>query len=210
MRKSVLFVFLTVFFLQISATVLAQVGSFSGFDLAKTIGFVVGDPNIQQTHPEWLQFPNVIYYLIFPFIAIVTVLYGVFSEIRIFRSSAVKGTLAVVIAGMSLPTGAMITTVYYLYTAGAWISIVMFGILFIVGAALWGAGRLVGLGMNMSDINKEIGALNKELAELDRKFAAGEMKQEDYLKQRMPLAKRKRQALARLGTIEEVGGTETK
>jgi len=173
MKKFELFIFSILFFLQISTTVLAQVGSLTGFDLPKTIGFIVGDPNIQQNHPEWLTIPNVIYYLIFPFIAIVAVIYGILTEIRIFRSANVKFILAFVMAGMSLPTGAMITTVYLLYTAGAWVAVVAFGVLFFIGTILWALGKGHGLITELGTLDAEMREWRQNALNIQKKWAEG-------------------------------------
>jgi hypothetical protein len=205
MRKSKLFVFSIIFFLQISTSVLAQIGSLSGFDLPKTIGFIVGDPNIQQNHPEWLTIPNVIYYLIFPFIAIVAVIYGILTEIRIFHSSSVKGILAFVMAGMSLPTGAMITTVYVLYTAGAWVAVVAFGVLFMLGTIFWALGRGSQLKNELYDIGNKMSELKRRSLILDQQFAKGQMSQDKYLRDKAKLMAEHRILARKQGLIQEVG-----
>jgi hypothetical protein len=205
MRKSVLFIFSILFFLQISTTVLAQIGSLSGFDLPKTIGFIVGDPNIQQNHPEWLTIPNVVYYLIFPFIAIVAVIYGILTEIRIFRSTNVKFVLAIVMAGMSLPTGAMITTVYVLYTIGAWFAVVAFGLLFIVGTILWAIGRGGQLKNELYDIGNKMSELKRRSLTLDQQFANGKMSQDKYLRDKAKLMAEYRILARKQGLMQEVG-----
>jgi len=210
MKNILLFVFAMLSVSLVSTTVFAQYGWYNvPFDWRNTMALILGmDP--AKIPSDWLGIPNVIYFIIFPYIAIVTVLYGVFSEIRIFRSSTVKTILAIVIAGMSLPTGALISTVYWMYTIGAWVAVFGFGLVFILGAILWGVGRIYGLGSSVKDISKEIGAYNKQLAALDADYAAGRKKTEDYLKERGAIAVEKRKLLARLGVIEEVGGTEAK
>ena len=205
MRKTKLFVFSILFFLQISTSVLAQIGSLSGFDLPKTIGFIVGDPNIQQNHPEWLTIPNVIYYLIFPFIAIVAVIYGILTEIRIFHSANVKGILAFVMAGMSLPTGAMITTVYVLYTAGAWVAVVAFGVLFMLGTIFWALGRGSQLKNELYDIGNKMSELKRRSLILDLQFAKGQMSQDKYLRDKAKLMAEHRILARKQGLIQEVG-----
>jgi len=204
MRKSELFIFSILFFLQISTTVLAQVGSLTGFDLPKTIGFIVGDPNIQQNHPEWLTIPNVVYYLIFPFIAIVAVIYGILTEIRIFRSANVKFTLAFVMAGMSLPTGAMITTVYVLYTAGAWVAVVAFGCLFLLGTFFWAIGRGAQLKNELYDIGNKMSEIKRKSLALDQQLGKG-MSQDKYLRDKAKLMAEYRKLARQQGLLQEVG-----
>lgn len=163
MRKSELLVFSLLLLNFVSATTLAQTGPWVPFDLKGTISFILGNPNVPS---DWLVLPNLVYYIIFPFIAIVSVLYGIFSEIRIFKSTNVKFILAFVMAGMSLPTGLMISTVYFLYTLGTWIAVIAFGFLFIFGTILWAIGRGSGLKRELFDLQSELGKLKKNLTGL--------------------------------------------
>jgi len=200
MRTSLLF-FLTTFLLLSSNIVSAQIGNLGGFDLQNTAKLILG----YDVNPKDLAFPNFIYFIVFPFIAIVTVLYGVMTEIRIFRSTTVKTILSITMAGMTLPTGIMLTTVYYLYSIGAWVAVAGFGVVFILGTILWGVGRVGGLAYNISDTKREISTINQQLKQLDQSLKDGKIKQEDYLDQQSKLRIKKRRMIQSLGLVEELG-----
>ena len=89
---------------------------------------------------EWLRIPDVLYYVILPFIAAFTVIYGLLRELRIFRTNVpnkVNIILAFCMTFMLLPSGILTWVITILYAGSAFIGIVAFGILFIVGIVLW-------------------------------------------------------------------------
>jgi len=102
------------------------------------VSLIVGN---NQFPDSWLIFPNVIYYLMLPFIAIVAVVYGIISDLRIFKYSRwVRGVLAVAMAGMTLPSGVLIQAVYSLYSIDAALAALAFGVVFFLGVILWAVG----------------------------------------------------------------------
>jgi len=209
MKKLGIFILTALVFSILPQAIFAQIGPAVPFDLNSMLSFVLG-ANIAQTHPEWLVLPNVIYYLVFPFVAIVAVIYGILSEIRIFRSANVKGVLAFVMAGMSLPTGAMITTVYYLYTFGAWVAVVTFGILFIFGTLLWGVGRGSQLKRELYDLQSDMGRLKERSAQLDMEYSKGNINEGNYIDQKNKLAAEYRMLLHKQGVMGEMGAPPDK
>lgn len=88
---------------------------------------------------EWLRIPDVLYYVILPFIAAFTVIYGLLRELRIFRHAPNKVNiiLAFCMAFLLLPSGIITLLVTILYAGGAAIGMIAFGVLFIIGIVLW-------------------------------------------------------------------------
>lgn len=201
-------IFLITAFSLISTSVLAQLpgslGPFSFGDVKGLAKLIMG----HDVDPNWLQFPNFIYFIVFPFVAIVTVIYGILTDIRIFRSQNVRTILSIVIAAMALPSGALLYTVYALYTAGAWVAVVAFGLVFIFGTILWGVGRGTALVSNIRAINDEIKTTNEKMKQLTADYENNTINQDQYLEKLAPLQARKRKLLSKVGTIEEVGPGE--
>jgi len=119
-------------------------GGFPSFTSFKPwVQFIVGNNQFPDT---WLIFPNIIYYLILPFISIVAVVYGILSDLRIFRYTRwVRGVLAVAMAGMTLPSGWLITAVLELYSFNAAFAALAFGLVFFLGVILWASGTFLRL-----------------------------------------------------------------
>jgi len=118
--------------------VYAQFNFGNSQSLRPWVEFIVGN---NQFPNEWLVFPNIIYYLILPFVAIVAVVYGIISDLRIFRYTKwVRGVIAVAMAGMTLPSGWLIQAVLYLYSFNAAFAALAFGVVFFIGVILWAAG----------------------------------------------------------------------
>lgn len=203
MKKLGILILTALVFSFLPQAIFAQIGPNVPFDLKSMLSFVLGNSNIPS---DWLLLPNVVYFVVFPFIAIVAVIYGILSEIRIFRSANVKGVLAFVMAGMSLPTGAMITTVYYLYTFGAWVAVVTFGVLFVFGTLLWGYGRGSQLKNELYDLQTEMGRLKEESMHIDREYAEGRIKTEaEYIQRKNTTIAKYKDRQNRLQNIQAHG-----
>jgi len=89
---------------------------------------------------EWLEWPQVFWLLILPYIATLAIVYGIFEEIGILRRaphrSTIYGIIAVAWALMLIPTGFLGTIAATLYTIGAMWSVIIFLVLFFGGSAL--------------------------------------------------------------------------
>lgn len=129
---------------------------------------------------DWLALPNVLYYVVVPFFTAFVVIYGILKELRIFRQSTkVNYAVAFAFAFLLLPSGILTWVVSVFYAAGAFIGLMGFGILFIVGVAFWVWGRGRGLyyetgieaekirghRLDLKDINDEMERKKKELAD---------------------------------------------
>jgi len=86
--------------------------------------------------PEgWLTWNGFMQNLIFPFIALFTVMYGILIEIKIFRDTKVKIVLALIMAFVS--GYAAFSLLRSFLWANAWLGTVAFGILMIWGIIMW-------------------------------------------------------------------------
>jgi len=181
MRNFGLLVFLTVFLSLISTAVFAQTTPQYG-DISGMVKFILGNPNVPA---DWLVLPNIIYFIVFPFIAIVAVLYGILTEVRIFRGTNVKFILSFVMAGMALPSGILVSAVYWLYLIDTTLAIFAFAALFFVGTIFWALGRGSQLKTELYDLQTELGRLKEESMKLDREYAESKtMTEKEYLEKK--------------------------
>lgn len=124
-------------------------------------------------NPEWLRIPDVLYYVILPFIAAFTVIYGLLKELRIFRNVAnkVNIVLAFVMAFMLLPSGVLTYIVTIFYAGSAFVGMMAFGIVFLVGIIIWAYGTSYRIWSEFSPetIGKEVKGYNKKLVNLERR-----------------------------------------
>jgi hypothetical protein len=129
--------------------------------------------------PQWLRIPDVLYYVILPFIAAFTVIYGLLRELRIFRHAPnkVNVILAFCMAFLLLPSGIITLLVTILYAGGAALGMIAFGILFIIGIVLWFYGTTARLWDEYSpkalagaikDYDNEYRQLQKEWSQLEQ------------------------------------------
>ena len=93
--------------------------------------------------PEaWVEWPNAFWLIILPYFATLVIIFGLMEEIRIFRHAEHKTTIYFLIslgwAMFLIPTGILGMIATWLYTAGAFISVIAFSIVFIVGVFWWG------------------------------------------------------------------------
>ena len=129
---------------------------------------------------EWLRIPDVLYYVILPFIASFAVVYGLLRELRIFRMNVpnkVNIILAFCMTFMLLPSGILTWAITILYAGSAFIGIVAFGVLFIVGIILWFYGTTIRLWNEYNpkedvdiirDYNRRYGDLQKRLFQIQQ------------------------------------------
>ena len=177
---AVFFMFLLAFLPTIT---LAQIGSnfpefpFQTWWNPDALATILGNP------AEWQSIPKVIYYVFVPFLVAVTVVYGILTEIRIFRKYnawKINLILSVAMAFLLLPSGILTTIVSYFYAAGTFIGLVGFGVLFIFGTIMWvyGTGHRI-WGEQVPDAilkrreaRRKMNEINKRLEELENGIAA--------------------------------------
>jgi len=110
-----------------------------GTEMMRTVlVFIFGDCSIDKTSciPEsWMTWSGFMQFIIFPFIAVFVVMYGILSEIRIFHEVKVKAILALVMAlvsgswALSWMRGALIIN--------SWVGTVGFAVVMFIGILLW-------------------------------------------------------------------------
>jgi cbb3-type cytochrome oxidase subunit 3 len=132
---------------------------------------------------EWLRLPDVLYYVILPFIAAFTVIYGFLKELRLFRfvANKVNIVLAFCMAFLLLPSGILTWIVTILYAGSAFIGMMAFGIVFLIGIILWAYGTTSRLWNEYSpnaltgaikDYNNRYLDMQKRLFQLESQFRA--------------------------------------
>lgn len=213
--------FLLVFLISVSSSAIAQqslndLSNYlsSAFNVDALTTFLFPGLN-----PEWLKVPQVLWYVILPFIAVFTVIYGFFKELRIFRHAPnkVNIVLAFAMAMLLLPSGALTLIVTYLYAFSAAFAAIVFGVVFIIGVILWGIGtswRWWGeasyeraYARQMSTMYKDLKTLRQERIRLVSKLgdAADENARQNIVKQIESIDARLKTADERLKTVKEYG-----
>jgi len=119
---------------------------------------------------DWLRIPNVLYYVIFPFFTAFVVIYGILKELRIFRRAGkLNGVIAFCFAFLLLPSGILTYIVNIFYAFGAFVGLIGFGILFIIGVILWVYGTSFRLYGNFGGMAKEVSNIRGELTGVSRR-----------------------------------------
>lgn len=138
MSKKIFVALILVALLVLPSIVLAQSpwGDAVDFDAVDLIKIFFG-PNIPDEFTE--SGYNILQWLIFPFLALWVIIFGIMSEIRIFRRGQnTRIVLSFLIAVIAAPTGGlvwMVKTLFALY--GGFAFVIFIGLMFL-GTALWG------------------------------------------------------------------------
>jgi len=142
MKKVAIPMLLIIFLILIPAISLAQMfpGEIDPFK-------IVFGPNIPQ---EWYQPYLILQFLIFPFLLIVLVIYGIFSEIRIFRRASINGIIALLIAFVASYSGYLVIFVHWTSTIAGAFGYTAFIVLLFVGIGVWFFYRWVSWGLPWS------------------------------------------------------------
>lgn len=158
-------IFLELFFLFSSRVVFAQ-SIFGSFDPIK---FVFG-PDVPS---EWYQVNMFMQWLVFPFIGIWLVLFGILEQLGIFRARRSIGAfLALIMAFIGASSGFEVMMARVLFQLmGGWGLLVFFAV-FMLGALFWGWGEIHGrwkakdyakeFDNNIKSIDTKIDQLNLE------------------------------------------------
>jgi len=101
--------------------------------------FLFGSEALAQ-NPSWVTYEGFMQNLIFPFIALFTVMYGILTEIRIFHNANVKAVLSLVMAFVG-GIWAIPAMHFFLLTNAAW-GTVVWGVVLFIGICAWGWSRL--------------------------------------------------------------------
>ncbi len=122
---------------------------------------------------QWLGIPQVIYYVIVPFIVAFTVTYGILTELKIFRglsSNKVNIVLAFAMSFSLLPSGVLTLIVTYFYAANTFIGLIGFGVLFLFGTLMWVYGRARGIRHEVAYQGERVAQLRGKLRDVDKEI----------------------------------------
>lgn len=90
---------------------------------------------------DWIEWPNVFWLIMLPYIATLAIIFGLLEEIRIFRHAEHKMIIYLIIAAgwamFLIPTGFLGTVASVFYTIGAALSVIIFSLMFIFGVFIW-------------------------------------------------------------------------
>lgn len=148
-----------------------------------------------------IEWPQVFWVLVLPYISTLAIIYGLFEEIGIFRRAAGKDVVYIVIAGawsaLLIPTGILGVIASFIYGVGALIGIIIFVGLFIAGSIAYAIVRGKSYGYSrggfdaresefhkkeeeIRKIRKKRDGLNKQIADLTDKMTKNKISPEDY------------------------------
>jgi hypothetical protein len=156
--------FLIFFLLAISSVTFAQdIPTYvPGVDVLK----IIFGPSVP---PEWYQGYNVFQFLILPMVLIILVIYGIMSEIRIFKRGAINAAVAVIIGLIASYSGALVLVVRWTTLAAGIFGYVVFIILLFVGIIVFAVLKFRGWGISggrgRMKFNTEILATEAKLVE---------------------------------------------
>lgn len=115
---------------------------------------------------EWLFPLNILQFLVFPFILLWLVFFGILSEIRIFRRyPAINGLIALFFALIASYTGALVMFVHWTAMLVGWYGYTAFLILLVAGIFAWFVIRLRGWGFRRWGFEPEIIETETKLVE---------------------------------------------
>jgi len=101
---------------------------------------IIFGPNVPE---DWYDLYSVMQYLVFPFLSVWMVLYGILEELRIFRrKSGVQALIALLISLTASASGTLLYVVMGTFTVMGWLGILAFFGVFVVGASLWAWGNM--------------------------------------------------------------------
>lgn len=121
---------------------------------------------------------KILQYLIFPFIALWVVIYGILTNLKIFGyRTGFNALLSFLIAVIACPTGGLVLLVRYVFGAMGWWGFVGFAGLFFFGLAMWVIGDVIRFGRPISRYFSEAGRLEDQIyairQQIDQARAAG-------------------------------------
>ncbi len=116
---------------------------------------------------------KILQYLIFPFIALWVVIYGILTNLKIFGYRRdFNALLSFLIAVIACPTGGLVLLVRYVFGAMGWWGFVGFAGLFFFGLVMWVIGDVIRLGSPISRHFSEAGRLEKDIYDIQEVIRA--------------------------------------
>jgi hypothetical protein len=116
-----------------------------------------------------------VFQIFVPFIILFAILWGLLEAIKIFESSKVKLVIALGFSLVASFTNPWILA--YIAALGAYMAVVLFGILFLFGVIRWGLSRGHDIYFETSSYRRQIEKLAKEKAKLEEKLQKPGLKQ---------------------------------
>jgi len=93
---------------------------------------------------EFATFPNVLYFVFIPFLGTFTIIWGILTNLRIFRLNKVNIILSFLFALALLYSTVLTTITFFLFNIGGVFGVIAFFILFFVGTILYSRGMIYG------------------------------------------------------------------
>jgi hypothetical protein len=93
---------------------------------------------------EFATFPNVLYFVFIPFLGTFTIIWGILTNLNIFRLNKVNIILSFLFALALLYSTILTTITFYLFNIGGVFGVIAFFILFFVGTILYSRGIIYG------------------------------------------------------------------
>lgn len=91
---------------------------------------------------EYAKMPEFLYFVTLPFICVFAVLFGLLTELRLFRRAyKINFVISFAMTFMLLRFGILLFLINTLYAISAAFAAIVFAVLFIVGTGLWAYGR---------------------------------------------------------------------
>ena len=93
---------------------------------------------------EFATFPNVLYFVFIPFLGTFTIIWGILTNLNIFRLNKVNIILSSLFALALLYSTILTTITFYLFHIGGVFGVIAFFVLFFVGTILYSRGMIYG------------------------------------------------------------------
>lgn len=104
-------------------------------EIARTIFIIIFGENFPE---RWLTTTGFMQFIVFPFIAVFAVMYGIMSELKLFRTPGGRKAQLVISLIMAFVGGyALLVTVRGLLVVNAWLGMILFGLVLFIGLILW-------------------------------------------------------------------------
>ncbi len=93
---------------------------------------------------EYAKAPDLLYFLMLPFLAIWAITWGLLTKIKMFENTRINMLLALIFATALMYYGWMFKVVHFLLSFGSVVAFIAFIVVFIVGIKLYSEGKIKG------------------------------------------------------------------
>lgn len=173
MKKSIAFLFAVLFLTVISLVPVVMAQDLDMPTAEEVVEYIVTFIFGPGMPKEWYTWQKVMQFIIFPFIALFAVFYAIMEELHIFRTDAGKNAQKVIGIVMAFVAGKMLlATMRGFLIVNAWIAMIMFGLMLLLGTLFWGLRGLAHHGYGGAKRTwDEIKSLQKGIYDLEKKIA---------------------------------------